>query len=418
MEEERSRWRRRVPVVFAAVLLAGAAFATSGLSDRLTLPPPPDPDTALPSAPDGDADGPPERPDRVPQAADGAAPAASDDPTPSPDEAAEAFAGLLALLFDAGADVEAVLEAAVAAAADAAGDPYASLLWPDEATRYGGQLEGTTGGVGLALSPDDTQVRVVGVIADSPAAQAGLQPDDVLVRIDGQPVDADAQQAGAQLRGAEGSTVDVTVRRAGDLHTVSMQRARVPVPTVRAAGQVDGAAVVEVSRFSGQTATELVDVLGGLDGRPLILDLRGNTGGVLDGAVDTVGVLLGGTEVAQVVDYRDGSQRTWRSSGPAALPADTPLAVVVDARTASASEIVAAALSEQRSVPVVGVDTAGKGTVQQVRPTAGGFMAIATVSSYRTASGRDLDGVGVPVDIVVEDVGDPLAAAAAALQGR
>ncbi|MBK5943565.1 S41 family peptidase [Halorhodospira sp. 9621] len=291
-------------------------------------------------------------------------------------------------------------------------DAHSSYLDERELEQLREGTRGEFGGVGLELSRQDGEIRVVAPIDDTPATRAGLQAGDVLLRIDGEPVRGNSLNDVVQrLRGEPGTAVEVTIRRTdeeGRTRTFELERDTIQVESVRARMLEPGYGYVRISQFQERTASDLYPALdrlldeagGGLHG--LILDLRNNPGGVLDPAVAVADAFL--TE-GRIV-YTEGRMPQARMSFEA-TPVDrargAPMVVLINRGSASGSEIVAGALQDHRRAVVMGRASFGKGSVQSVMPLGGAAMKL-TTARYYTPQGRSIQDEGIQPDIVVEEL--------------
>jgi carboxyl-terminal processing protease len=290
-------------------------------------------------------------------------------------------------------------------------DPHSRYLDADE---YEGIRISTTGnyfGVGLDVSLEDGKLTVVSPIDGAPAAEAGILPGDILIAVDEIPTDGlDVQAAVKRMRGKAGTLVTLDVVREGAEQPLrfALTRAAVQVQTVR--GELlDGRyAYVRLSGFSDSTARELdrvVDRLkeeaGGLL-RGLVLDLRNNPGGVLDAAVQVADRFVDGGVAVPTPGRRPESRLEHHARTGDSLEG-VPVAVLVNAGTASASEIVAGALKDHGRGEIIGVQTYGKGSVQTVMPLAQGSAIKITTSRYVTPNGIEINGTGIEPNVVVRN---------------
>lgn len=276
-------------------------------------------------------------------------------------------------------------------------------------------LDGSYSGLGVWLRPQDvthTRAVVASVTAGSPAAAAGIHVGDAIVRVDGADMtNADSDTVATALRGRTGSTVRlVLVGTNGKVRTVTARRVALPSRPVTTDQLAPGIERIRIATFSSGVGAEVAAAVTKAQAahvRGLVLDLRGDPGGLLDEAVRTASVFLNGGAVVslkgrevpeQVLDATAGGDET------------TPLAVLVDGGTASAAEVLAGALGDRGRAVLVGSQTFGKGSVQQLTQLADGSELELTVAQYRTPSGRAVDGVGLTPDVVV----DPHAGAALA----
>ncbi|NHC45295.1 S41 family peptidase [Motilibacter aurantiacus] len=304
-------------------------------------------------------------------------------------------------------------QAAISGMLTALGDRWASYYPPSEYASYADALEGRYTGVGLWLRAEesgsgtpaddsDPAARVVvgSVTPGSPAARARVAVGDVLLGIDGQRPGSVARAA-TLLRGRDGTSVRLelsgerTGRRTLDLVRTTFETRDVAVRPLDAATRI-----VSVGAFTRGVGREVRDQLAkARQARDaLVLDLRGNPGGLLDEAVEVASAFLdGGT----VVSYERRGEQPRRLDAVGEGDTATPLVVLVDAGTASAAEVVAAALQDRGRAVVVGARTYGKGSVQEGTELPDGSALELTVGHYRTPSGRDIDGTGVAPDIAV-----------------
>jgi carboxyl-terminal processing protease len=288
-------------------------------------------------------------------------------------------------------------------------DPHSRYLDP---TQYADIRISTTGkysGVGLDVSFEDGQVKVVSPLDGAPAAQAGILPGDIVVSVDHVPVSREnIEKTVDRMRGLPGTQVEVAVLRNGRTEPLEFEltRADIQVKTVRSTYLGDGYGYVKLTGFSDTTAKDLETAAVGLTNRArgplrgLVLDLRNNPGGVLDAAVDVADMFLAnGLIVRAEGRVRDATFAQYATAGD--LLEQVPVVVLVNAGSASASEIVAGALKDRGRARLVGVRTYGKGSVQTVMPLGEGRAIKLTTSLYLTPSGRSINGVGIDPDDLV-----------------
>ena len=263
-------------------------------------------------------------------------------------------------------------------------------------------------GVGLDVSVDDGRVTVVRPLEGAPADRAGILPNDVVVSVDDVPIDPDnTQEAISRMRGEAGTTVTLDVMRDGEDDSLrfALTRAEVRLTTVHTDYLGEGFAYIRLSSFTDGTGDELREATDELlsehDLQAVVLDMRDNPGGTLGAAVEVADAFM---EEGLIVrgEGRIDEARFVENATPGDVIDGRMLVVLVDRRSASASEIVAAALQENQRARVVGERTFGKGSVQTVIPLADGGALKLTTSEYFTPSGRSIDGTGVEPDLVVE----------------
>jgi carboxyl-terminal processing protease len=258
------------------------------------------------------------------------------------------------------------------------------------------------GGIGITLESREGSVRIASVLEETPAARGGLKVDDVIVGIDGQPTTGlEMRDVVRRLRGAVGARVNLTVNRPGDMSPLEVALTRVlivpPSVTYRRDGNV---AVLRVLSFNQRTTDTLSEGIRrakreiGRDLQGVVLDLRGNLGGLLDQAISVADIFLAeGQIVATRGRHSASGQTSFASKGD--LGEDLPLVVLVNGSSASASEIVAAALQDHGRAVVVGTTTFGKGTVQTVIPMPNEGELILTWARFHAPSGYPIADLGV-----------------------
>jgi carboxyl-terminal processing protease len=271
-------------------------------------------------------------------------------------------------------------------------------------------------GVGLDISLQDGKVIVVSPLADAPAAQAGIRAGDVVVSVDKVLVGADREAAISRMRGKPGTQVEVAVSRGpGErLLDFSLTRAAIHVDTVRSEYLAGGYGYIRLTGFSNSTVDELDAAAHGLVGdgerelKGVVLDLRNNPGGVLQAAIGVADVFL---EEGLIVrgNGRIRQARFEDFARPGDPLESVPLAVLINAASASGSEIVAGALKDHRRARLIGERSYGKGSVQSVVPLGAGSALKLTTAHYLTPSGISINGRGIDPDIAVRFDRDPQA---------
>ena len=299
---------------------------------------------------------------------------------------------------------ERLLEGALRGAVAALDDEFSLYITPDEYAReynYSGEFTG----IGVIVKTNAAgNVEVAEVVADTPAERAGVLPGDVFVEVDGVNALGFTQGELSELvPGPRGTKVRVTFRRGENLLTLDIRRDVFVVPNARYQALAGNMAYISLRDFDNLARTQLDDALAAVDvnaSAGLILDLRDNPGGVLESAVDIASLFLDEGEVALRQVNRAGDVSLTRSAG-AETRIEVPIALLVDADSASASEVLAGALQDHGRATVIGEPTFGKGTVQSVRALGNGGAVRLTTRRFLTPLGREIDGIGVIPDIVV-----------------
>jgi carboxyl-terminal processing protease len=269
------------------------------------------------------------------------------------------------------------------------------------------------GGVGAILEDDAYPFRITKIIPGSPAEVAGIRVGDSIVAVDGEPTSKRSQNdVIRQLRGPISSTVAVSIARPGlaENRSYRLQRTLIVLPTVTVTRE-DGVAVFHISGFNQNTTQQLVQDLtsikhdAGAQLRGIVLDLRGDPGGLLDQAVSLADVFLVKGPIVATVGRNPASRQYFEASGDSVAPS-VPIVVLINGGAASASEIVAAALQDAGRAVVVGTASYGKGTVQTVLRLPNDGELTLTWAELVAPAGYSLNGHGVVPTICTSDLGD------------
>jgi carboxyl-terminal processing protease len=304
-------------------------------------------------------------------------------------------------------------------------DPHSAYLDQDAFRELQVGTQGEFGGLGIEVGMEEGFVKVVSPIEDTPAFRAGLKPGDFIIKIDDTSVKGmNLSEAVKRMRGKPRTSIRLTILRKGEPRPfeVTLIRDIIRVQSVKSKLIEPGYGWVRVSQFQEHTGENLAKHIQGLykNGplKGLILDLRNDPGGLLNGAVGVASAFLaprtlvvstdGRTEdakrkfIAAPEDYLRGSRQDYLRNLPAALK-NVPMVVLVNGGSASASEIVAGALQDHKRATVMGTATFGKGSVQTILPLGNNTAIKLTTARYYTPSGRSIQAKGIIPDIVVED---------------
>ena len=283
-------------------------------------------------------------------------------------------------------------------------DEHSAFLDRDEFAELRLSTSGSYAGLGIEVAAIDEAVAVARRLPGSPAERAGIEPGDIIAAIDGTALGAgDLDGAVARMRGPVGSRVRLSIlpARGGAGRDVVLERAEVELQSVAAELLAPGYGYLRLTSFTDTTADEVGRALARLQAqrrlRGLVIDLRDNPGGVLEAAVAVADEFLeGGTIVT--AEGRSADARFDMQAGPGDASAGAGIAVVVNGGTASAAEILAAALHDNGRAVLVGRKTYGKGSVQSILPLSDGEAVKLTTSRYRTPRGVSINGVGIEPD--------------------
>lgn len=292
-------------------------------------------------------------------------------------------------------------------------DPHSAYLDEDEFRELRIGTSGEFGGLGIEVNMDNGAVRVVSPIDDTPADRAGMQAGDLIIRLDDESVDGMSLNEAVQImRGEPGTSITLTVVREGrdEPFEVEIERDIIEVRSVSSRMLEDGYGYLRVAHFQSNTQSALDEEIrklrsdnGGerLDG--VVLDLRNNPGGVLNAAVSVADTFLD----SGLIVYTDGriseAKMRYSARGGDALE-NTPMVVLVNRGSASASEIVAGALQDHRRALVVGSQTFGKGSVQTIQDLRDGSALKLTTARYYTPEGRSIQARGIMPDVRTDGV--------------
>ncbi|MBI1905981.1 MAG: S41 family peptidase [Rhodocyclales bacterium] len=303
-------------------------------------------------------------------------------------------------------------------------DPHSAYLDGEAYRELREGTQGEFGGLGIEVGMEDGFVKVVSPIEDTPAFRAGVQAGDLIVKLDDTPVKgmtlADAVK---RMRGKPNTSITLTIMRKSETApiVVKITREVIRVQSVKSKVVEPGYAYLRVAQFQEKTAESVVEHLNRLaegDLKGLVLDLRNDPGGLLHGAVGVAAAFLppdalvvstdGRTPDAKreyrvlSVDYLRGKSYDFIRKLPP-IAREVPMVVLVNAGSASASEIVAGALQDHKRATVMGVQTFGKGSVQTILPLNNNAAIKLTTARYYTPSGRSIQAKGIEPDIVVEE---------------
>ncbi len=294
-------------------------------------------------------------------------------------------------------------------------DPHSAYMTEQQWRDMQAETAGQFGGVGLEVTDNDGLLQVVSPIDDTPAARAGLQAGDLIVAVNGKSVEGlSLHDAVAEMRGPPATTLSLTVKRQGQTAplTFTLTRQIIHVQTVksRLLGDVG---VIRITEFTEQANPGLRAALrklraqanGGLRG--IVLDLRNDPGGLLDQAIAVANDFLDHGDIVSTRGRRARDDQNWSAEADQDVSRRLPVVVLINNGTASASEIVAGALQDNRRALVLGTQSFGKGSVQTLIPLDGNGAVRLTTARYYTPSGRSIQGLGITPNVEVHATRKP-----------
>jgi carboxyl-terminal processing protease len=289
-------------------------------------------------------------------------------------------------------------------------DPHSAYLDQEQYNELKVGTTGQFGGLGIEVGMENGFVKVISPIDDTPAQKAGIKAGDLIIRLDDKPVKGmSLNDAVKTMRGEPGSEIVLTVVREGMEQPLKIKIVRdiIKVKSVKSKTLEEGYGYVRITSFQSKTGDNVLDALSELkkngDLKGLVLDLRNNPGGVLNAAVSVSDAFL----ESGLVVYTDGriedSKMKFNATGGDALNG-APMVVLINAGSASASEIVAGALQDHHRAIIMGEKTFGKGSVQTILPTSNGGAVKLTTARYYTPSGRSIQAEGITPDVALSKI--------------
>jgi carboxyl-terminal processing protease len=306
--------------------------------------------------------------------------------------------------YDGDIDQTKLLDGLKKGAVAAVGDTYTEYLSAEEAESFNSELNGTFEGIGAELSKENSYIVIIAPIKGTPAEKAGLQPQDIITKINGEDAtNITVYEAVQKIRGEKGTTVTLNIIRGSEQVEVSITRDRIDVPSVEWRIE-DGIGIIEIGRFSDDT-TQLTEKaareFAKSNIKKVILDLRGNPGGLLDQAVGVANVWL--PQGSTVLEEKRGGETIQTFDAPKSpILNGVKTIVLINEGSASASEIVAGALKDNKVASLMGEKSYGKGSVQQVIELSGGGALKVTIARWFTPAGKNIDKEGIEPDTKVE----------------
>ena len=286
-------------------------------------------------------------------------------------------------------------------------DPHSSLLPPEAFEDLQIDTKGKFTGIGIHITMKDGFVTVISPIEDTPAHKAGIIAQDRIIKVDGKPV-KDLREAVNMMRGPKGTRVSVTIMREGEKEPIDFELVRdvIPIVSVKEIILKPGYSYIRLSQFSGSTTKELEAALQKAESakvpmKGLILDLRNNGGGLLNQAIKVSDLFLEEGKILSIKGRNKKNTKEYMAT-PDTVSRKYPIVVLINSGSASASEIVAGALQDQKRALILGTTSFGKGSVQTVETLRDGSGLKLTIARYYTPSGRSIQAKGIEPDIVLK----------------
>lgn len=306
-------------------------------------------------------------------------------------------------------DTKKLLYGAIRGMVDSIGDPYTVFFEPPESKKFQEEISGSFGGIGIEIGKRNNVLTVIAPIKDTPAFKAGLQTGDKILRVDGtSTTDLSIEEAVNLIRGKRGTAVVLTISSNGSsTRDVEIIRDTIKIPTVEwqiIENNGTKTAYLQIFTFNQNVDSELQKAVQEIlksEAKKLVIDLRNNPGGLLDSAINIAGWFLEKDQIVTVEAFRDGSKNEFESRGSGSLKSYQTV-ILINGGSASASEILAGALHDNRGIKLVGEKTFGKGSVQELQQFRDGSSLKITIAKWLTPSGISISDKGIEPDIEVK----------------
>lgn len=302
-------------------------------------------------------------------------------------------------------DEKLILDGAINGMIEALGDPYSDYLNEEEARQLNENISSSFEGIGAEIQEQDGYIAVVSPIKNSPAEKAGVLPKDKITAVDGESIQGMSSSEAVQLiRGEKGTDVTLTITRHGVDEPIDVKIVRdvIPIETVYSEMDDNGIGHVHITSFSAGTYDELLEAIDEMekdDLKGLVVDVRQNPGGILESAMQISDLFVEKGKYLFQYEGKDGKADIYPATDGRKV--EVPVVVVIDDGSASASEILAGALSESADIPLVGITTFGKGTVQSPKNLPDGSNLKLTTAKWLTPDGNWIHKKGIKPDVEV-----------------
>lgn len=288
-------------------------------------------------------------------------------------------------------------------------DPHSNYLDAKDFNDLQENTSGEFGGLGLEVGMEDGFIKVIAAMDDTPAQKAGMESGDLIIKLDGKPVKGlSLNESVKKMRGKKGSSITLTVAREGleKPLDITLVRSTIKIRSVRSKTLEDGYGYIRIAQFQKRTGADVRNALVKLQQKNvnlkgLVIDLRNNPGGVLGASVEVAETFLKNGTVVYTQGRVANAKATYSANSEDSSKG-TPIVVLINGGSASASEIVAGALQDHRRAIIMGTDSFGKGSVQTVLPLSNQVAIKLTTARYYTPNGRSIQAQGISPDIIVE----------------
>lgn len=312
--------------------------------------------------------------------------------------------------YSADTDKEKMFYGAISGMVNSLDDPYTVFMDPSETKKFDEDLNGVFEGIGAEIGIKKNIITIIAPLPDSPAEKSGLKAGDKVLKIDDTiTVDLPLYEAVSLIRGPKGTTVVLTIIRDNEAESreIKIVRNTIVVKSVELefkntdSGTI---AILKISRFGEDTFSDIKIFANEIlkqGAKGIVLDLRNNPGGLLDSAVDTAGIFLPKNKIVTMEKFSNDSKKDYLTDGNNEL-GGFPAVVLANEGSASAAEILAGALKDNRQIKIVGKKTFGKGSVQEVEPLKDNSTLKITIAEWLTPSGKNINKEGIAPDVEVE----------------
>lgn len=306
-------------------------------------------------------------------------------------------------------DLQKMLYGAIEGMVTSIGDPYTVFLEPTISKKFQEEISGAFSGVGIEIGKRNGFITVIAPLKDTPAYKAGIKTGDKILKVDSKlTADMAIEEVVGLIRGKKGTKVVLTISRNGESKTkdIELIRDTIRIPTIQWELLDNNIAYLQIHTFNQNVDADFkkaVEEMLKSRAQKLIVDLRNNPGGLLDSAINLAGWFIEKNQVVTLEEFRDSSRREFKSEGNGALRI-YPTIVLINGGSASASEILAGALQDNRNIQLVGEKSFGKGSVQELEKFKNGSSLKVTIAKWLTPAGRSITDLGIEPNYKVEIV--------------